>query len=385
MTTPLPPLAPVYLNDAGSTWPKAPGVAEAVHAATLRMPETSGGLPESEGGTEDACRVGLAELLGGVPPSQVVLTASATHALNVALLGLPLPPRARVLTTVTEHDSVLSPLHHLESERGTQLTVLGLDESLALDLRAFDRALAEGPPDLVVVNHVSQVTGRIHDVRRMFERAKASGSITALDASQSLGRIPVHPAELFADLVAFSGHKGLRGPLGTGGLYVAPTVRLEHVLVGGPNSPGTRLRHPSEMPARLQAGPPNVPAMAGLSVAVKWALREGAATFVREQRLAAAMREQLLSMPGVWVFDGSGQVPRVGVMSFALERYTVAEVGYILKESFGLECRTGLHAAPLHHDALGSAPEGTVRFSVSGCTTDEEGMRAVHAVQRLVS
>jgi len=373
---------PVYLNNAATAWPRAPGVVEAV-ADALRTPPAHPG--RSGGRTPDVaaeCRRLLAGLLGVSTPERLVLTVHATSALNLAIGGLDLRPGELVVTTVTEHNSVLRPLNHLQRDRGIRVTTVGLGEDGGLDVRAFEQALAEQPA-LVVVNHASNVTGRVTEVGPLFARARAAGAVTLLDASQSLGYIPVHAPALHADLVAFTGHKGLHGPPGTGGLYVTPGLELGQTFVGGTGVRSDLRLHPAEMPVRLEAGTPNLPALAGLAVALRWGTTDGRRLNANLQRVASRLRNGLRSLTGVTLFDDVPEAPRTGVVSFAVEGWRVDDVGCALEESFGIACRTGLHCAPLIHRAIGSAPHGTVRLSVSGFNSDQDVDAALEAVERI--
>jgi selenocysteine lyase/cysteine desulfurase len=374
----------VYLNNAATAWPKAPGTVEATARALEQIPAAPGratdsALPE----VESHCRKHLARLLGADPQS-MVLTCSATQALNIALLGLGLEAGDLVVTSVTEHNSVLRPLRHLERSAGARVEIIGLDREGELDDAAFERALRRRPR-LVALNHVSNVTGRINPVDRWFARAKQSGALTLLDATQSTGHIPVHVSALNADLVAFTGHKGLRGPPGTGGLYVSPNLVLEQVFVGGTGVRSDLVFHPEEMPTRLEAGTPNLPALAGLSAALGWLEREGEEKRRIERELGQTLREGLARIPGVQLVDLRPEGHAVAIVSFRVEGWSIEEAGFVLEQSFGIVCRTGLHCAPLMHEAVESAPDGTIRFSPSGFNTEEEIDRAISAVRRMAT
>jgi len=373
----------VYLNNAATAWPRARGVTAAVTAALRAMPLHPGRTVTRQADAIVECRARLAAVLGAVP-ERIALTTNATQALNLAILGLNLPEGAHAVTTVMEHNSVLRPLARLKRDRAIRLTVIGLDSDGALDAAAFARAL-EDTPALVAVTHASNVTGRINNVEPLFEQAKRAGAITLLDASQSLGHVPVNPIALHADLVAFTGHKGLRGPAGTGGLYVSPALELAQVVVGGTGVRSNLEHHPPEMPMRLEAGTPNVPALAGLAAALRWHEKAGAPFHAQEADMAARLRAGLTGIPGVRVFDTAAPGPRTGIVSFQIPGWDVEEAGFILTESFGIVCRTGLHCAPLIHDAIGSAPQGTIRFSVSGFTRPGEIRAALRAVKALAS
>jgi len=328
------------------------------------------------------CRQGIASLLSTRDPRQVVLCSNATCALNLALLGQDWESSSRVITSVNEHNSVLRPLAHIRKKHPFDLSVIGLDGNGALDTTAFNASLEQGA-DLVVLNHASNVTGRIQDIRPLFERAKKEGAVTILDASQTLGHLPVHPESLCADLVAFTGHKALRGPPGTGGLYVSPALELQQVFCGGTGTRSDLEFHPPEMPTRLEAGTPNIPAFAGLAAALRWHGQEGEGARQSEQARARQLRSGLEDIAGVQIMDPGRDTGYVPIVSFRIKGWTVGDSGYALMNSFAIICRTGLHCAPLIHAAIGSAPEGTVRFSPSGFTTEDEIGYALNAVRTL--
>ncbi len=374
----------VYLNDAATSWPKAPGVIEVVSQAMHEAPVHPGRGLGPVVNVVDSCRERLATLLGGVPKHRIALTSNATHALNLALRGLVWRPGTRAVTTVTEHNSVLRPLHLLQDRGELELTVVGLDGGLGIDEDAYDRALAE-EPGLVVLNHASNVTGRVNDVGALFERAKRVGAVTVLDASQTLGALPVHPERLNADLVAFTGHKGLRGPTGTGGLYVRSGIELEPLVVGATGVNGSLLHHPEDMPTRLEAGSPNLPALAGLARALEWTLGRAPDASSSVRTLGGQLRDELAHSAHVRLFDSEPGPLRLGIVSFQIGGWTVEAAGAVLWENFGICCRTGLHCAPLVHRALGSAPQGTIRFSLSPFTTEEHAAAAVAAVRSIAA
>ena len=373
-----------YLNNAASAWPKAPGVAAAVADGLSRIPEHPGRIASAEGSPLDECRRRLAGMLGVVSPDRIVLTQHATHALNLAILGLGLKRGDVVVTTVTEHNSTLRPLARLEDVAGIRLIVIGITPDGALDEDAYDQALRHSPR-LVAVNHVSNVTGRIQSVSTLFARAHRVGATTLLDASQSMGHLPVDARKLNADLIAFTGHKGLRGPGGTGGLYVAPTLELEQVIVGGTGVRSDLRLHPSEMPMRLESGTPNAPNMSGLVAALRWHEEQGQAFRTTEKIRSEQLRAGLSEIQGVTLFGETASEQGIGITSLRVAGWDVEEFGYAIAESFGVICRTGLHCAPLIHAGLGCAPQGTVRFSPSGATSEVEIERALNAVRRLAS
>lgn len=372
----------IYLNNAASSWPKAPGVAEAVRRAIEEPAVEAGRGAGRRTDPAQACRLSLGCLLGVEDPSRVVLTANATMALNLAIRGLGLGRGDLVVTTAAEHNSVLRPVEWLRREVGVRVEIVPLTQQGAYDEEAFERALDLGPR-LLVLTHASNVTGRLFPVARWFARARLRGAYTLLDASQSLGHVDVSPVELHADLVAFTGHKALLGPTGTGGLWVSPAIELEQLIVGGTGSRSDLMEHPAEMPVRLEAGTPNLAGLAGLAAALEWIQTHGAMWRESARRMAERLRAELAEMPGVELFDDEVGVPRTPVVSFRLKGWSVEEAGQVLEEGFSVACRAGLHCAPLIHPFLGSAPEGTLRFSPSGFTREEEIERALWAVKEL--
>lgn len=330
------------------------------------------------------CRQLIADLLDVPDARRIVFATSATHALNLAIHGLALRSRAVVITTVTEHNSVLRPLFLMERSMRARIITIGLDATGCLDSAAFEAALAEHPT-LVAINHASNVTGRINDVERFFAMAKAAGATTLLDASQTVGHVPVRPLDCGADLVAFPGHKGLHGPAGTGALYVASHVDLEQIVVGGTGFRSESRSHPADMPHRLEAGTPNGPCLAGLGTALVWHREHGAEYRQRSRHAGNRLHERLRSIAGIRLLDDVPEPHRLGIVSFRIAGWEVAEIGLVLRESFDIMCRAGLHCAPLMHAAIGSSQQGTVRLSTSGFNTDAEIDAAVAAVALLAS
>lgn len=374
----------VYFNEAATSWPKAPGVAEAMAQALATPAACPGRLAGVGRDVLQECRARLAGLLGITDCERIALTMNATHALNLAIAGLSLGVGDHVITTSAEHNSVLRPLHLLRASKGIRVTVVGVDESGRVDPEAFWAALAQGAA-LVVMTHASNVTGAVNEVQRYLRPARESGACTLLDASQSMGHLPVNPKELGADMVAFPGHKGLRGPSGTGALYVSPHLELSPLLVGGTGTQGELPVQPEEMPMRLEAGTPNALSCAGLAAALCWFADHGLALAEQARQLGDMLRGGLAALPRASLIGTNGGRPHLPVISFRLEGIPVEETGRRLLEEHGIYCRTGIHCAPLLHEALGTAPEGTVRLSLSGLNTEEEVARCLEAVRAIAA
>lgn len=367
----------IYLNNAADGWPKAPGVVEAVSQALAEPPHYPGRSSLALKDAAAACRGGLAALFGVPDPAQIVLAPHATHALNLALLGVCAAHSGVVVTTAGEHNSVLRPLRRLDQLGVINLMIVELEQGTVREAD-FKQAL-QCRPSLVVMQHASNVTGIVHDIARYFAWAKDAGAVTLLDAAQTVGHLPVRPLQLHADLVAMTGRKGLHGPPGTGALWVSPELELAQVLTGGTGVHSEMTLHPLEMPVRLESGTPNLPALAGFAAALDWAAARSPQVLAQEHTLGINLRDGLKHIPGVKLY-GDSDGPRTPVVSFTIAGWANDEAGRALGEQYRIVCRTGLHCAPLIHAAIGSGPAGTVRLSASYFTTAAEIDAALEAV-----
>ncbi len=373
-------MMPVYLNNAATSWPKAPQVGGTVAAYISGLPHHAGRSGFAGPDVPGACRNLLAGLLQVKDSNRIVFSPNATHALNIALHGIRWRTGAVVVTTVAEHNSVLRPLYYLSKSRGIAVQLVPVDKMGRVNPEEWEAALQKHKPQAVVFTHASNVTGAVNDAALLTRMAKQAGAITLMDASQSLGIVPVLPEAWGIDLVAFTGHKYLLGPTGTGGLYIAPDVDLEPVWVGGTGIQSDLEEMPVSMPIRFEAGTPNDPAFAGLSTALAWGLEhvlEDNNILHKTERLAAGLAE--LGADVILV-----EPPRTPVISFTLKDWPVEDVGELLYQGFKIVCRTGLHCAPKIHAYLGTATAGTVRFSLSRFTTDREIEYCLTAIGELM-
>lgn len=376
----------IYLDNAATSFPKPPGVAESV----VDFLEHGAGNPGRSGHSlamaaqtvVAATRRQLASLFGVPDPSRVVFALNATDALNTALWGL-LRPGDRVVTTSVEHNAVARPLHAL-AERGIEVTRVACAPDGMLDLDDLVRALRSGPVRLVAMCHASNVVGTILPVRDAAQRAHEHGALFLLDAAQTAGVLPIDVREMGIDLLAVPGHKGLLGPTGTGGLYVAPDVRLSPLRQGGTGTRSEDERQPEELPEALEAGTLNTVGIAGLGAALRY-LGERGQQGIRAHEVALTTRliDGLRDVPGVRVHGTGDAVRQVGVVSLSVEGWEPVDIAAVLDSSFGIAVRAGLHCAPLAHRTLGTFPRGTVRLSPGCFTTDEDVDQALAALRKL--
>lgn len=328
-----------------------------------------------------AARCAVAKLLNAPDPSCIAFTANATQALNTALGGL-FRPGDHIITTICEHNSVLRPLYHLR-EIGVNLNFTGVDEKGRLRYDQWEGFLRPETRALVVTG-ASNVTGNGTDLARAAEFAHRHGLLLIADAAQTAGELPLNVQALGIDVLCFTGHKALLGPQGTGGLYVRPGLSVRPLVVGGSGVHSFDEQHPAQMPTALEAGTLNVPGLAGLCAGVEWILAQGVETLARrEQALTVLFYERIRDLPNVKIYGDPEMTPRAPIVSLNIGDEDSARIADILWEEYGICVRAGAHCAPLMHKALGTAEQGTVRFSFSHFNTEAEVLQAAAAVREL--
>ena len=374
----------IYLDNAATTLQKPDCVREAVLAAFDRMGNAGRGASAP---ALDASRViyGTREKLAGLfhaeSPSRIVFTANATESLNITLKGL-FVPGDHIITTVLEHNSVLRPLYECQ-EKGAELTILGCDEAGNISYEELEGAIKE-ETKAIVCTHASNLTGNRIEIDRVGAIAKKHGLLFVADASQTAGVWDIDVQKTGVDVLCFTGHKGLLGPQGTGGMYVRTGVRIRPLLSGGSGVDTYNPRHPSQMPTALEAGTLNGHGIAGLGAAVSW-LQETGLERIRERELALMFRfyDGISDIPGVRVYGDFSIRRRAAIVALNIRDYDSSEVSDALNMEYGIVTRPGAHCAPLMHRALGTETQGAVRFSFSYYNTEEEIDAAVRAVEEL--
>lgn len=380
-------MATIYFDNAATSWPKPPGVRDALADYFGQ----AGGNPGRSGHrmsvaaarlVENA-RGGLAELFNVADPSRIVFTHNATHALNVALISL-LHPGDHVVTTSLEHNSVMRPLRHLETS-GVDLTSVACTPEGLLDVHDIARAFRPNTR-LLVTTHGSNVVGTLMPLAALSRLARARKIAYLVDASQTAGVIPLDLQEFDVDLLAFSGHKGLLGPTGTGGLYIRDGVVLTPLMRGGTGSDSAYEIQPDFLPDAYESGTLNVAGIAGLAAGVRFLTDIGIeAVRMHEQTLVAGFLAGASEIPGITLYGPRDAALQCGTVSFNVVGAVPSEVALILDESFGIMARSGLHCAPAAHRALGTFPDGTVRFSFGWFNTSAEVQRALEALREIAA
>lgn len=375
----------IYFDNAATTARKPPAVAETVARAINEFGGVGRGVHEASldaGYAVFQTRQRLARLLGAGDPSRVAFMSNATEALNTAVRGL-VRPGDRLVTTAASHNSVLRPLYRAVDEDGCSLEVVAHGSDGALDYDALDAALRPGTR-LVVVTHASNLTGDVYDIGRIARLARERGVLLLVDAAQTAGVVPIDMEADGLDLVAFTGHKSLYGPQGTGGLAVAEGVDVEPLKVGGSGVHSYDRRHPARMPERLEAGTLNAHGIAGLGAGLAYIEERGVEAIGDEARgLAERFERGVRAIEGVRVLGGGGDAGHCGIVALNLGEVDSASVGDALNAEFGICTRAGAHCAPLMHEALGTEHQGAVRFSFSSFNTSDEVDAGIAAVAAL--
>ena len=373
----------IYLDNAATTMYKPQAVIDAVTQAMCSLGNagrgaTSGALDAAR--TIHACRAKLARLLGCPRADHVCFTPNSTAALNTVINGV-VRPGDRVVTTVLEHNSVLRPLNRLATERGVTVEHAGCDASGVLDYDELERLVTPGTR-AVVVTHASNVTGNAVDVSRVAAIAHAAGALVIVDASQSAGTAKIDMDAMGLDVVCFTGHKGLMGPQGTGGLAVAEGVDVAPWAMGGTGVHSFNALQPLEWPTRLEAGTLNGHGIAGLSAGLDFIEAQGGveAIAAHERSLAERFLAGVREIPGIALCGAFDQPMRSAIVSLNVGDIDSAEISDALMQGWGIATRPGAHCAPLMHRALGTERQGVVRFSFGYFNTTEEVETAIDAL-----
>ncbi len=374
----------IYFDNAATTMRKPDCVIQAVTEAMCSLGNSGRGV---HSGALSASRiiydtrVALARLFSAESPERIAFTANSTEALNMAIKGT-LHPGDHVITTALEHNSVLRPLYEME-EQGVDLSILSADTMGNICYEDFEKEIRPNTA-AIVTTHGSNLTGNLLDIQRIGDIAKRHGLLYIVDASQTAGVFDIDVQQMHIDILCFTGHKGLLGPQGTGGIYVREGVEIRPLLSGGSGVQTYLRKHPSQMPTALEAGTLNGHGIAGLGAAVTYLQETGLpAIRAREQALMMAFYEAVREIPGITVYGDFTDSNRCAIVSLNIRDYDSGEVSDALSTEYGIATRPGAHCAPLMHKALGTVEQGAVRFSFSHFNTKEEIKIAVSALREL--
>ncbi len=377
----------VYLNNAATSYPKPACVNDLVIRKINALPSgqfrSAGLLDDSDIFTE--CRKRLGLILGIKEYERIFFSSGATESLNIILSGLNINA-SDIITTVTEHNSVLRPLYNLPSIKGDPILLPCRSDGL-VDPVIFEKEAKKGKAKALVLNHCSNVNGAIQDAAAFGDIAKKYGLLFIIDASQSAGCIPVYSDAWKADALAFTGHKSLLGLQGTGGYYIRGGLPFVPMRFGGTGLDSSRIRYDG-IDFEYETGTQNAPGIAALSEAVSFILEKGVDKIeAREKTIRDYALEKLSEINGIQLIK-SPEGPCGPVLSFISDILPPSDISYILQNSYGIVTRSGLMCAPLIHKYLGSGEKGTVRISFSLFQKEEdidclsEALKEIHGNNR---
>jgi cysteine desulfurase/selenocysteine lyase len=382
----------LYLDNAATSFPKPKTVIDAMvrYAGELGASAGRGAYREAveTGALITECRRRLNRLFHGERPEQFVFTLNCSDGLNLAIKGL-IDPRGHghAVCTHIDHNSILRPLKALEEQGVLQITRVPVEGSMGLVDPADIRRAIRPDTKLIAITHVSNVTGTIQPIRQIGQIAREAGIPFIVDAAQSAGHVPIDVQADGIDLLAAPGHKALLGPLGTGFLYIRPGVEriLRTIREGGTGSVSEQDRQPDFMPDKYEPGSHNAIGIAGLSEGVKWVLDQTVEKLAaHDTDLVRTFIEGASDIEGLTVYGPRGVKNRIGVFSIRIEGCDPHELSAILESSYGILTRSGIHCAPLAHEAIGTAAQGgTTRLSFGPFVSKQDVKFATDAAAQI--
>ena len=374
----------IYFDNAATSLQKPEVVIEAVAEAMKSLGNASRGAHSAALGSNRMVyetRELLAELFHIDDPSRIAFTMNATESLNIAIAGI-FRPEDHVITTVMEHNSVLRPLYRME-ESGTELSFLQADKKGNISYEELENAIRSNTR-AVICTHASNLTGNVLDLEKIGEICKKHRLLFLVDASQTAGIIPIDVQKMKISVLCFTGHKGLLGPQGTGGIYVAPEINIRPLVVGGSGVQSYLKTQPDEMPARLEAGTLNAHGIAGLHAAVSYIIKKGVEQIYQEEHEKTDYFYRMIrSIPDIHIYGDPEAELHAPIIALNIGDYDSAQVADELMETYGIATRAGAHCAPLMHQALGTQKQGAVRFSFSQFNTRKELDVGIQALREL--
>lgn len=374
----------IYLDSSATSFLKPPQVAEAVFRSFNTIGNAGRG---AHAPTLNASRLiydtreKLAALFGTPDPSRIAFTCNATEALNIAIHGA-IHPGEHVITTACEHNSVLRPLY-LKEKEGTELTIIPADKKGRIRYDLLESSVKSNT-SAIVLTHASNLSGNVTDLAFVSNFAKKHGLLLIVDASQTAGSLPINAVKMGIDILCFTGHKGLFGPQGTGGLYVREGLTLSPLKSGGSGIHSFDRQHPTDMPTALEAGTLNGHGIAGLNAGLDYILSTGVKNIhAKEISLARRFVNGISAISDLKLYGDIDAPLRTPIISLNIGNMSSASVSDILWEDYEICVRAGAHCAPLMHKTFGTEKQGAVRFSFSCFNTEAEidtAIRAMHEI-----
>ena len=376
----------IYMDNAATSWPKPETVYQAVDQFNRKMGANPGRGSNHKtleaGGVLLETREALAELFNISDSSCLVFTANVTESLNIGLKGW-LNPGDHVIISGMEHNAVARPISSLQ-QSGVEVSVVPCDERGRLDPHDVELAFRDNTT-MVCMLHASNITGTIMPIAEIGKIAHQNEAVFMVDAAQTAGVLPLNVKAQNIDLLAFTGHKGLMGPQGTGGLYIRPGLKIRPLIEGGTGSLSEHAYQPEFMPDRFESGTPNTPGIAGLGAGVRFIMETGIEQIRRhEQELTDRLISGLQEIRGISLYGPGDSRQQTAVISFNIEDMDCGELSFLLDRKYGIITRSGLHCAPLAHRTLGTLRQGACSFSPGFFNPREDIDTVIKAVHEIV-
>lgn len=378
----------IYLDNAATSYPKPEVVYRAIEDYMRKVGASPGRGTYGKAREADRIvfetRALLARLFNVDDVTRIIFTGNITESINLALKGI-LNQNDHVITTSMEHNAVWRPLKVLERRLSLKISILDCPGGEAYDPRIL-KGLMQPETRLVVLNHASNVNGTLMPIKEAGEICASYNVPLLVDAAQTAGVYPLDIQEQKISLLAFTGHKGLMGPTGTGGLYIAPDIVMQPLKEGGTGGDSLLERQPDHLPDRFEAGTLNTAGISGLGAGVEFILSKGLDNIRNhELELTAYTLERLKNIPDIILYGSDSTIERTGVISFNFNNIDPEEVTYVLDEVYGIMARSGLHCAPQAHRSLGTIGNGTVRISFGFFNTKEEVDKLIDALKDIAA
>ncbi|MBN2238239.1 MAG: aminotransferase class V-fold PLP-dependent enzyme [Dehalococcoidales bacterium] len=375
----------IYLNNSATSYPKPECVVTGVEHYLRKAPfhHSRAGFDNESGDIVSECRNKLAVLFNAPEPSRIVFSSGATESLNAAIKGLALKGK-HVVTTASEHNSVLRPLKTLERDECITLSIVDCDENGLVPVDKIEETV-NLETGAVIVNHCSNVTGTTNDIETIGKLVQRTDAAFIVDASQSAGVYNIDVQKMNIDILVFTGHKALYGMQGTGGAYIREGIALEPLKVGGTGVRSDYLYQPETMPMYYEAGTMNLPGILSLCTGVNYLLETGIDSMrKRKEEIVSRIRNALAEYEAVSLYPGREYSGNTTLFCFTIEGLDPSDIGYLLENSYNIIVRSGLHCAPLIHKRIGSFPDGSIRVSPSYFTQDGEVEVFIDAVRQIL-
>ena len=360
----------IYLNNSATSFPKPKSVVARIQEFISQPPIYTSRQGADSYSLIDDCRKNVADFLNIKNFKNIIFTSGATESLNIAIFGLNLENK-HVITSVTEHNSVIRPLKQLEKDKNTELTFIDCDKNGFVNPNDFEQAIKNNTK-AIVINHCSNVTGSVQDINKIIQIAKQHNIISIIDASQSIGNVEIDLQTIDADIFAFTAHKSLFGMPGTGVLYLKDDIKLKPLKVGGTGVKSNLLYQPDYRPVLYESGTPNYLGIFALNQGIEFINNTGLQKMIdHKKELFLLLFNELKSINELEIYSDSID-SKNAVISFNIKNFVSSEISYILQNSFDIIVRSGLHCAPLIHNYLGGYQNGTIRISLSYFNTEND-------------